>query len=82
MNVEGTSSTIIEAKFQSPSNRVKCSDVWAPKYADIATFRAAKSFNPLVIGSSVLIPGCQYIRRMSPRAYEFQSPSNRVKCSD
>ena len=36
-------------------------------------------FNPLVIGSSVLIAKPSPVR---PSEYRFQSPSNRVKCSD
>ena len=38
------------------------------------------SFNPLAIGSNVLI---NYLFRFCSRfIYVFQSPSNRVKCSD
>ena len=61
--------------FQSPSNRVKCSD-WM---GQAVKFSQGKSFNPLVIGSSVLMVS---IITEDPGDLTFQSPSNRVKCSD
>ena len=88
-------------EFQSPRNRVKCSDLAERKtvFYQIdgfnpleigsnvlmneitAAFREADArFNPLEIGSNVLI---FYKNRMEKRrAKKFQSPRNRVKCSD
>ena len=43
--------------FQSPRNRVKCSD---PPVLSL-TCRAPSSFNPLEIGSSVLIDDATYV---------------------
>ena len=62
-------------RFQSPSNRVKCSDAQVAR----CKFRCTSSFNPLAIGSNVLISGKKGKREDGGG---FQSPSNRVKCSD
>ena len=61
--------------FQSPSNRVKCSE----RGRGAADVGVDRGFNPLVIGSSVLI---FYLFYKKPLDNRFQSPSNRVKCSD
>ena len=63
-------------KFQSPSNRVKCSD----SRAGNCRRSRSHSFNPLAIGSNVLIRRAPDGR--NPSQLQFQSPSNRVKCSD
>ena len=62
--------------FQSPSNRVKCSD----ELQFGRRLRPDTRFNPLAIGSNVLIN----VDIVSALAVDnlFQSPSNRVKCSD
>ena len=61
--------------FQSPSNRVKCSDLGKL----IASVFLLLGFNPLAIGSNVLM---QESAPAVPGRMKFQSPSNRVKCSD
>ena len=62
--------------FQSPSNRVKCSDQRVTRRRN----QLVEGFNPLVIGSSVLMYRSR--RGMTRGILTFQSPSNRVKCSD
>ena len=89
------------SKFQSPRNRVKCSDfqrLVGPR-RDAGSFNpleigsnvlmrdnkkayiaARQRFNPLEIGSNVLI-GWRLFAQVGDYA-KFQSPRNRVKCSD
>ena len=62
--------------FQSPSNRVKCSD----KEFTVGQEINFLGFNPLAIGSNVLINNCRFL--FICVCGQFQSPSNRVKCSD
>ena len=63
------------SRFQSPRNRVKCSDREEFK----SLMLEEMSFNPLEIGSNVLI---EEGTEGSEEEAKFQSPRNRVKCSD
>ena len=63
-------------KFQSPSNRVKCSDSagkmrdWSEQYVFQSPSNRVKCSDAGGVPTHVLYH------------FEFQSPSNRVKCSD